>query len=398
MQRTITFLCLLCLPGCARQAVDTVTNGSNLASFSGSDTQPNASANTNTTFSDVVLVDSPDTSQAWRSEIALGPDSADSVQSYIGQAGTQEHLRISRSTPEVSGNPNAQHLLIAPYDYGMAFEYPSTLEMWNRNFSVHQNHLGCDPTIADYLNDTSCFAAAHFWVGDVDDTGGWMLTAYDTINSQGLLDRSQSFVMLASDTFQHTSHGDMLFVLRDSSDNFRFQFGPEGTADSPQAYTSYTMARIDSTGKGFFDGGTQTGGADFAESFAVRGDKRNYEPGDVLAIDPSSDRRLVLSHSPYSTLVAGVYSTKPGVLGSEHTSEDPLLQDEIPMAVVGIVPCKVSTENGPIARGDLLVSASTPGYAMRGSDRSRLTGAVVGKALQPFNGEKGTIEVLVGLR
>jgi len=34
-----------------------------------------------------------------------------------------------------------------------------------------------------------------------------------------------------------------------------------------------------------------------------------------------------------------------------------------------------------IRRGDLLVSSSTPGHAMRGSDRDHMLGAVVGKAL-----------------
>lgn len=68
------------------------------------------------------------------------------------------------------------------------------------------------------------------------------------------------------------------------------------------------------------------------------------------------------------------------------------------MAVVGIVPCNVSAENGAIARGDLLVTSSTRGYAMRGSDAARLTGAVIGKALQPLASGKGKIEVLVTLR
>jgi hypothetical protein len=35
---------------------------------------------------------------------------------------------------------------------------------------------------------------------------------------------------------------------------------------------------------------------------------------------------------------------------------------------------------------------------MRGSDRTMLSGAVIGKALQPFSGAKGKIEVLVTLR
>jgi hypothetical protein len=49
--------------------------------------------------------------------------------------------------------------------------------------------------------------------------------------------------------------------------------------------------------------------------------------------------------------------------------------------VIGIVPCKVTTENGSISREDLLVASSRPGYAMKGTDRRRMLGAVFGKAL-----------------
>jgi hypothetical protein len=68
------------------------------------------------------------------------------------------------------------------------------------------------------------------------------------------------------------------------------------------------------------------------------------------------------------------------------------------MAMMGIVPTKVSTENGSIARGDLLVSSSMPGYAMKGTDRDRLTGAVIGKALAPLQSGSGVIEVLLALQ
>ena len=50
------------------------------------------------------------------------------------------------------------------------------------------------------------------------------------------------------------------------------------------------VARIDHTGKGFFDGGTQNSGADLAESFAVEGNSTAYEPGDVLIISTQADR------------------------------------------------------------------------------------------------------------
>lgn len=196
------------------------------------------------------------------------------------------------------------------------------------------------------------------------------------------------------------SHGDMLFALREEQDNFRFQFGFSGPAgaDDPATYKNDTRARIDGIGKGFFDGGKQTGGADVRESVGTATPKTKYEPGDVLVIGTHADRRFALSGTPYSTLVAGVYATKPGVTGTEHTSESPKLAAEIPMAVVGIVPCNVSAENGAIARGDLPVTSSTRGYAMRGGDATRLTGGVIGKALQPLASGKGKIEVLVTLR
>jgi hypothetical protein len=71
---------------------------------------------------------------------------------------------------------------------------------------------------------------------------------------------------------------------------------------------------------------------------------------------------------------------------------------EVPLAVVGIVPCKVSAGNGPIRIGDLLVTAATPGHAMKGTDRNRMLGAIVGKALEPLRDGTGVIQVLVTLQ
>ena len=76
-----------------------------------------------------------------------------------------------------------------------------------------------------------------------------------------------------------------------------------------------------------------------------RGSRNGYEPGDVLAIDPSAAGKFLESNSPYSTLVAGIYSTKPGTVGRRQSTAKGA--DEVPMALVGIVPLKVSSENGP---------------------------------------------------
>jgi hypothetical protein len=156
--------------------------------------------------------------------------------------------------------------------------------------------------------------------------------------------------------------------------------------------------RVDGSGRVYANNGYATGGADFAESFAVKGTRSEYEPGDVLVIDTTAGRRLTRTSQPYSPLVAGIYSTHPGVMASPYGMDDENLKKEIPLAVVGVVPCKVSAENGPIQIGDLLATASQPGYAMKATDRSRMLGAVVGKALQPLASGNGVIEVLVSLQ
>src|SRR5262249_34034191 len=71
-------------------------------------------------------------------------------------------------------------------------------------------------------------------------------------------------------------------------------------------------ARIDNSGRGYFDNGVVNGGADLAEAFDVEGNFSDYEPGDVLVISEVKDRTLVRSGEAYSSLVAGVYATKPG--------------------------------------------------------------------------------------
>ena len=157
------------------------------------------------------------------------------------------------------------------------------------------------------------------------------------------------------------------------------------------------QARIDRTGRGFFNGGTQTGGADIAEAFDVTGAVNNYEPGDVLAISIDADRTVQKSQQAYSTLVVGVYATKPGVLMTEESIDSDLV-GKVPMGVVGVIPTKVCNENGPIRRGDILVSSSRAGYAMKADLNLLKPGQAIGKALQEFVGETGKIKVLVNVR
>jgi trimeric autotransporter adhesin len=154
---------------------------------------------------------------------------------------------------------------------------------------------------------------------------------------------------------------------------------------------SSNVFRVDATGAVYADGGYHTGGADFAEAFSVKGPNAAYAPGDVLAIDQAATRRLTRSSHPYSTLVAGIYSTKPGVLASPYAM-DQTPKSDIPLAVVGVVPCKVTTANGAILPGDLLVTSAKQGYAMKGTDKNKMVGAVLGKALEPLPEGDGVIQ------
>jgi hypothetical protein len=158
------------------------------------------------------------------------------------------------------------------------------------------------------------------------------------------------------------------------------------------------VARIDATGKGFFNGGTQASGADVAEFFDVEGAKSSYEAGDVLVISTSSDRKVEKSSSPYSTLVSGVYATKPGVLLTEK-DVDANMDELVPMGVIGVIPTKVCMEGGAINRGDLIVTSSVAGVAMKADPDKVKIGQVIGKALQDYNTEGvGKINILVSIK
>jgi hypothetical protein len=71
----------------------------------------------------------------------------------------------------------------------------------------------------------------------------------------------------------------------------------------------------------------------------------------------------------------------------------------VPMGVIGVLPTKVCLEGGAINRGDLLVTSSTQGVAMKADPKKVQIGQVLGKALQPFNESGvGKINVLVSVK
>jgi hypothetical protein len=202
----------------------------------------------------------------------------------------------------------------------------------------------------------------------------------------------------------------MRITLDNSSNNANgFILDHGGTGDLITAITSSDNASnlrfvVDNDGNVSADGTISGGGADVAEAFDVEGSPTTYEPGDVLTISTTQDRTVAKSRTAQSTRVVGVYATKPGVLLSENGTETDMAT-KVPMGVVGVLPTKVSAESGAIERGDLLVTAETPGHAMKAQPtvingtKIYPQGAILGKALENFDGSgTGTIKVLVNVK
>ncbi len=135
----------------------------------------------------------------------------------------------------------------------------------------------------------------------------------------------------------------------------------------------------------------------FAITMGVEGQKAGYEPGDVLAASDLGSGAAVRTSATYSPAVVGVYSAAPAFVGGRPvTGDDP--SAGVPVAILGVVDCKVSAENGPIRPGDLLVTSATPGHAMRADRERTFTGTILGKALESLDSGTGLIQVLLTLQ
>jgi len=158
--------------------------------------------------------------------------------------------------------------------------------------------------------------------------------------------------------------------------------------------------KVDHSGNVFADGTYQSPAADFAELLPGA---EGLEAGDVLAVDASG--HAVKASVENSLAIIGVYSTDPAFLGGAQSAiGNP--PSRIPVAIIGVVPVKASTENGPIRAGDPLTVSSKAGYAAKatplfvldGGEGVYAGGSIVGRALQGLDSGEGVIQVLLQLR
>jgi hypothetical protein len=120
--------------------------------------------------------------------------------------------------------------------------------------------------------------------------------------------------------------------------------------------------------------------------------------GTVVVLNTAANNEVMPSSRPYDTTVAGVVSEQPGItLGAAG-------KGRAPIATSGRVRVHVDATAAPIKVGDLLVSGTKPGTAMKsipvnvnGIEMHR-PGTLLGKALEPLAGGEGDILVLLSMQ
>jgi hypothetical protein len=121
--------------------------------------------------------------------------------------------------------------------------------------------------------------------------------------------------------------------------------------------------------------------ADLAECYV--GDE-SYPPGTVVKFGGVNE--VTIADTDHDNAVAGVVSTKPA-----YKMNDGIVANHvITVALCGRVPCLVK---GPVKKGSLMVSA---GEGRARAELNPVPGSIIGKAIEDFHGDLGTIEVAVG--
>lgn len=149
---------------------------------------------------------------------------------------------------------------------------------------------------------------------------------------------------------------------------------------------------------------TQNGSPDVAENIYFTAP---INDGDIVVVDPNNDEHIIQSNVPYQSSVLGVVVDNPGMLLNSKDAIDTgnrRRPNEKSLVLVGRVYVNVCDENGPIQRGDLLVTSSKPGYAMKSIPEIingkpfYPSGCIVGKALQSLTSGSGKILAMINLQ
>lgn len=182
--------------------------------------------------------------------------------------------------------------------------------------------------------------------------------------------------------------GNFVVVVNDSSGNMveRFRVRPDG---------ANLIGNLTVTGDLT---GARVVGAVFQDVAEWVPASVNMAPGTVVVLNPEKTNEVMPSATAYDHRVAGVVSAQPGVLLGRGGDDQEMI------ATTGRVKVFVDATAAPIQVGDLLVTSSVPGTAMKsmpvdvGGVSMHRPGTIVGKALEPLGGGKGQILVLLSMQ
>jgi len=220
----------------------------------------------------------------------------------------------------------------------------------------------------------------NFRVGDSASSRGFLI-GYDTSGQIGLI----SAVGTNSTLAFWTANGSNVFAEKMRIDGS----GNVGIG------TAIPTAKLDVNGNINVTGNIAAKYQDVAEWVPST---TTLTPGTVVVLNPAKTNEVMASSHAYDTAVAGVVSTKPGVILGEAAA------NKEQVATSGRVMVHVDASKGAIKVGDLLVTGEKPGVAMKsqpvtvGGIKMHRPGTIVGKALQPLDKGQGDILVLLSLQ
>jgi len=160
--------------------------------------------------------------------------------------------------------------------------------------------------------------------------------------------------------------------------------------------TSGTIFTVDEDGDIAYDGAASTPAADYAEYYYTI--NTDLEPGEAVCVDVERANAIKRCDRSADDNLMGIVSTKPAIVGNSKAGYANNPNYKI-IGMLGQVPAKVTTENGPIRPGDSLTSAYEAGYLMKASAGD----STVGVALEGLDGSRtdikdGVVNVLISRR
>ena len=231
----------------------------------------------------------------------------------------------------------------------------STLQLSTESFANNDTSLMTSAAIEDKILSYGYSTT----VGDITAvTAGSGLTGGATSGGATLNVGAGSYIVVAADTVSvdaTSANTASKVVARDASGNFS-----AGTITA-----TATSARY----------------ADLAENYEADAE---YEAGTVVKF--GGEKEITATDAEGDSAVVGVISTDPA-----HLMNADCPGIALPVALAGRVPCKVT---GPVAKGDLLVSAQG---GMAKADNAAQAGHIIGKAISANEDGEGVIEVLVNM-